>query len=364
MSRGRKPRVLLALTLELGNKVMSQRIHEVVSQMEEIEPVTFFWGEKEDYEKYYPKRIPSDVIRTLVGATRKRRTSHLGDIDAIVINGWEQVIVFRDIIQRVPCAVFLDTTPSQNLRMFHGGASVKQRVFGRLWHLWLFRLAQHVNLWCPASQFLASSLRKDYVLEPKRVCVVRHGIDTSVWCPAPQKRPAHPRLLFVGNAFRRKGGPFLLQVKTLLPKKYELVIVSNDPQVKEQSLDDNTILVCGLDHSKLSELVSWFQSSHLFAFPTWYEPFGLVLIESAACGTPAISRDLGPQGEAVEHEGSGLLMPYHSTPEEWAEAIQGLLADRERLDAYGKRARQLAEERFSLHRLRFQIREVVTSLLG
>lgn len=314
MSRTRKPRVLLALTLELGNKVMSQRIREIVSQMEEIEPVTFFWGEREDYQKYHPKRIPSDVMRTLIGASRKRRASYLGDIDAIVINGWEQVIVFRDIIRRVRCAVFLDTTPLQNLRMFGGRAPVKQRVFSRLWHLWMFRLARHVHLWCPRSQFLASFLQKDYVLEPKRVCVVRHAVDTSTWRPAPEKRPAHPRLLFVGNAYRRKGGPFLLQVKTLLPTEYELVIVSNDPHVKEQSLDGSTILVSGLDYSRLSELVSWFQSSHLFAFPTWHEAFGLVLVESAACGTPAISRDLGPQREAVEHERSGLLMPYHSTP--------------------------------------------------
>lgn len=178
------------------------------------------------------------------------------------------------------------------------------------------------------------------------------------------KTPCAPASAFRGQCVPQKGWTILAAGEDAVTQKYELVIVSNDPQVKEQSLDDNTILVYGLDHSKLSELVSWFQSSHLFAFPTWYEPFGLVLIESAACGTPAISRDLGLQGEAVEHEGSGLLMPYHSTPEEWAEAIQGLLADRERLDAYGKRARQLAEERFSLHRLRFQIREVVTSLLG
>lgn len=358
-----KRRVLLALTLELGNKVMSQRIFEVVSHMEEVEPVTFFWGEKEDYQRYYPKRVPSDVVRTLVGASRKRRDLNDGEADALILNGWEQVIVFRDMVSRVPSAAFLDTTPLQQLRMFGERPGVKRHFFCRLWHLWMRRLARHVSQWCPATQFLADSLKSDFDLHSYQIRVVRHAVDTGIWLPSPEKRPNHPRLLFVGNAFQRKGGPFLLRVKELLPKQYELIIVSNDPCVKKESLDDNTLLIYGLDHSSLAELVSWYQSSHLFVFPTWNEPFGLVLIESAACGTPAIVRDLGPQREAVEHERSGLLMSYHSTPEEWAEAIQQLFADRERLEAFGKRARQIVEERYYLELLQRQIREVVSLLV-
>lgn len=363
MTVRQKPRVLLSLTLELGNKVMSRHIHQVVSEMSEVDTVTFFWGEREDYQKFYPKRIPSDVLRTLIGASRKRRALRLNEADAVVMNEWEQVIVFRDLVQSVPCAVFLDATPLQKLRMLRARAGMKHRVSSRLWHCWMRRLARYVTLWCPATEFLASSLQADYNLQSEKVCVVHHGIDLDSWQPAPQKRPRHPRLLFVGNSFEGKGGLFLLQVKALLPKQYELVIVSNDSSVVRAPMDESTLLIQGVDHSRLADLVSWFQSSHLFVFPTWIDAFGVVLIEAAACGTPAIVRDLGPQREAVEHERSGLLMPYHSTPEEWAEAIQQLFVHRERLEMFGRRAREIAEERFSLERLQSQIRHVVSSLI-
>ena len=354
--------VLLALTLELGNKVISGQINTVARQMADVNVSTFWWGEVSDYQTYYPKRIPSDTLRVLIGASRKKRSLTFGDIDALVIHGWEQVIVFRDVIRHKPSAVFMDTTPAQNLRMFRNHITLKQRLFGRLWHVLFRRYLQWATLVCPRTEFCANSIRTDYGIDESRIQVVRHGVDLRTWVPAPEKRPEHPRLLFVGNNFQRKGGPFMLEVKHLLPEQYELVIVSNDPIVGNLNVNERTLVIRGLDHSRLLELIGWYQSSHLLAFPTWNEPFGQVMVEAAACGTPCIVRDLGPQREAVQHEKSGLLMPYHSSPREWASAIQLLFADREKLAAFGVRARQIAEERYSIDRLERQIAQVIASL--
>ncbi len=39
----------------------------------------------------------------------------------------------------------------------------------------------------------------------------------------------------------------------------------------------------------------------------WPEPFGLVMIEALACGTPVIARRLGSAPEAIEHGVTGFL---------------------------------------------------------
>lgn len=364
MSRTRKPRVLLALTLELGNKVMSQRIHEVVSRMEEIEPVTFFWGEKEDYQKYYPKRfVFGDTSRTVIGASRKFRLTNYGMVDAVIINGWELVLVLRRLISKVPCIVFSDTVPAYSVRVFRASGRIKNARLSQFWHVVMLQIVPKVERWCPMTENLASVLRDTLGILPASITVVRPGIDLEVWRPDPAIRADIPRLLFVGNDFIRKGGDFLCEVIRFLQLEHEVSIISNDAKALSYKDHGRVKVVRGLSHSDLLELIRHYQASWLFVFPTRFDYFPNVLVEAAACGLPTVARDIGAVGEAVEHEGSGLLMSYHSTPEEWAEAIQALIADRERLEAYGRRARQLAEERFSLDRLRSQIREVVTSLI-
>lgn len=70
----------------------------------------------------------------------------------------------------------------------------------------------------------------------------------------------------------------------------------------------------------------------------WEEPFGLVMIEAMACGTPPIACARGAAPELIEHGVSGLLA---DTVEEMAQAI----ADSTRINPYA--CRQHAEECFS-----------------
>src|SRR5579875_2059670 len=70
----------------------------------------------------------------------------------------------------------------------------------------------------------------------------------------------------------------------------------------------------------------------------WPEPFGLVMTESMACGTPVVARPLGAAPEVVEDGVTGFL---RSTIEGMAAAV----AEARRLSPYACRAR--AERLFS-----------------
>jgi glycosyltransferase involved in cell wall biosynthesis len=74
----------------------------------------------------------------------------------------------------------------------------------------------------------------------------------------------------------------------------------------------------------------------------WPEPFGLVLIEAMACGTPVLAYRRGSIPEIVEHGVTGYIC---ETMNEMVQAVSGLsLIDR-------KRCREIFEQRFTVERM-------------
>jgi glycosyltransferase involved in cell wall biosynthesis len=72
----------------------------------------------------------------------------------------------------------------------------------------------------------------------------------------------------------------------------------------------------------------------------WPEPFGIVMIEAFACGTPVISYPGGSVAEVMQHGVTGFVVSDQQEAIEAAEAVQ-------RIDR--RRCRQVFEERFTSH---------------
>lgn len=84
------------------------------------------------------------------------------------------------------------------------------------------------------------------------------------------------------------------------------------------------------------------QAYALLAPYDWPEPFGLVLIEALACGTPVLAYRRGSVPEIIDHGVTGFISEYLS---EMAEAVkQVALIDR-------TRCRQAFEQRFTIERM-------------
>jgi glycosyltransferase involved in cell wall biosynthesis len=91
------------------------------------------------------------------------------------------------------------------------------------------------------------------------------------------------------------------------------------------------------------EKVALLQNARATLFPIdWEEPFGLVMIESAACGTPVIATRCGAVPEVIEEGRSGVIVDDYR---EMADA----LAEADRLDPL--ELRRSVEERFSAERM-------------
>ena len=87
------------------------------------------------------------------------------------------------------------------------------------------------------------------------------------------------------------------------------------------------------------EKVRLISGARAFLFPIrWEEPFGLVMVEALACGTPVLATRWGAVPEVVEHGVTGFLA---DTPEELEKYL-------DRLDEIDPaQCRRVAEERFS-----------------
>lgn len=97
-------------------------------------------------------------------------------------------------------------------------------------------------------------------------------------------------------------------------------------------------------------LAAYYAASDLLLFPSLAENFSLVLIESMACGTPAIAFDTGGVGEMVEHEVNGWVAPQGDTPA-LSYGLKRALDDKEMRAAWGESARKAvlakcSEQRF------------------
>jgi glycosyltransferase involved in cell wall biosynthesis len=89
------------------------------------------------------------------------------------------------------------------------------------------------------------------------------------------------------------------------------------------------------------------RASDLFVFPSEFEALGLSLIEAAACGLPAIGARTGGIVDVIEDGASGMLV-VPGDAGDLTSALRLLLADADRRAQMGRRARQIAQDRFDL----------------
>ena len=106
----------------------------------------------------------------------------------------------------------------------------------------------------------------------------------------------------------------------------------------------------------LRQKVELLSRARALLFPIdWPEPFGLVMIEAMACGTPVITRPFGAVPEIIAHERTGLVA---SSVDELVDAVKQV----DRLDR--RECRREVEERFSLSRMATDYERVYHQLVG
>ena len=198
------------------------------------------------------------------------------------------------------------------------------------------------------SEFVVTCLA-EYGDAASRAVVVPFGADPLA--PARADRAGDPfRVLFVGNAGRRKGVGDLLEAwqRAALPDA-ELVIVGSVPR------DADVTGVRWLGVLPHEETRAWFARSDVFVLPSLAEGSALVTYEAMAAGVPVVTTR--NSGSVVRDAVDGFIVPA-GDPGELARRLADLHADPERRRAMGESARARIAGGFTWSDYRARIRAV------
>lgn len=349
-------RVLFVLTRKFGNSTYAALITRAVERWPWIEPGYVFVDESEltSEDAGGSVRWPN-WFRDAQVARNKYDRDFCGFVpDCVFINGLELISGFGDLLSSTPSIVAHDSTPALSYSLTARRANSRlvalqsgmRTVFTRPLYRRLFK---RVSLFMPWTRWAAASLARDYGVDSARIVHNAPGYDLV----RPRLRSRYDGkkvVLFVGNAFGRKGGPFLLSLyeKFIYPHA-RLRIVSNDDKLRRMTIPPGVEVIHGVTRHD-NQLADILRDADLFVLPTRKDTFGLVLLEAAAAGLPVIASDVGAVSELVRDGFNGHLMPYDASDAEWAETILHLLhTDTERL-RMGRNSQQLVTEQFSSER--------------
>lgn len=252
------------------------------------------------------------------------------------------------------------------VQTFHALGTVKRRYQGDRDTSPANRIAMETRIGRQADMIVATCTDEAAELgrmgvAKDKIRVVPCGVDTALFTPvtpaaelvAAASAPPRPRrLLCVGRLVERKGVDTAIRAVAELPG-FELMVaggpekrrLATDQEARrllllaeELGVADRVQLLGSVDHDLLPALI---RSADLVVCTPWYEPFGIVPIEAAACGRVVVGSAVGGLLDTVVDGETGRLVTG-SDPTAVADAIRDLIRDPVRKRRYEVAARYRA----------------------
>jgi len=199
--------------------------------------------------------------------------------------------------------------------------------------------------------------------------VIYPGIDTKIFKPLlGGKRENY--ILSIGTYHALKAHDLVIKALSLIPKDKRpfLKILGFRKDEKElqylKRLRDSLNLQEKVKFENIfleNNIVNYYQKAFLTIATHFLEPFGLVPIESMACGTPVVAIKEGGFRETVKDGETGLLV--ERDPKKLAKAILYLLENEEIWRKFSENGPKLVKSNFSLERVINEIERELFDLI-
>lgn len=160
--------------------------------------------------------------------------------------------------------------------------------------------------------------------------VIRNGIDLDLWPPGPGGGSA----IWFGRLVPEKGADLAIRAAQAAGLELDLAGPVSDRRYFENHiaphLGPRVRYLGHLDHSALAKRVG--AAAVTLVTPRWDEPYGLVVAESLACGTPVAAFDRGAVAELLDQD-CGVLVDADDVPGLAAAAVRAAALPRHRARA-------------------------------
>ena len=194
----------------------------------------------------------------------------------------------------LPLVSFEDMTVAQVVRNPYPGwellssKSVDRRIATQR------ALYEQATACCVATPWAANSVINDYGVPAEKVHVVGLGSNRAI--PTNVIRDwSSPKFLFVGSHWERKNGDGVLTAFSALRPRYpeaQLDVVGAHPPIRQPGVIAHGTLRLAVQ-SERRKLDALFAAATCFVMPSYAEAAGIVFIEAAEAGIPAIGSTAG-----------------------------------------------------------------------
>ena len=203
--------------------------------------------------------------------------------------------------------------------------------------------ARRADVVCTVSAYSRKDMAHFYGVPAERIHVVPEGVDLRTFHPIADETALAawrrrvlgedvPFLLYVGKPTKRRNLPNLLLAFAQLRRErqlpHKLLLIgtalpgtSFETTIRDLGLGDAIVTV---PHAAHAEIAMAYNACSVMLYPSWYEGFGMPVLEAMACGAPVIALDNTAIPEFAG--GVAMLLPDAAVPT-LARGIEDLLAD-------------------------------------
>jgi Glycosyltransferase len=157
------------------------------------------------------------------------------------------------------------------------------------------------------SSFVGTTIRAFH--PHKKLTRACYGVDLNFWTPVAKEQGLRPlRFLYAGQLSLRKGIPGLLEAWEKAALRDAELELAGKWQLAESKRTSLARGVTWRPPCSPEALRERYRAADVFVFPSFFEGFGLVLLEAMACGLPAIASE-ATAGPDIITESCGRLVP-------------------------------------------------------
>jgi starch synthase len=209
------------------------------------------------------------------------------------------------------------------------------------------------------SRFVDETIRSYF--PKKTVARAPYGVDLEFWRPGQEARRRGPlRFIFAGQISIRKGAPSLIDAwrkAGLRDAELELVGSWQLSDAARRALPAGVVHRRPCDPQALRER---YRAADVLVFPSFFEGFGLVVVEAMASGLPVLASDATIAPEIVTPD-CGRVTPVGDV-DALVEGLRWFAGNRDDIAAMGAAARRQAQH-FSWERYRGCVTQAVSPYL-